>query len=252
MTTELGKVLRTNFPPDFSITEIQGAVFLRDVVAERGRGYVISIIEEFAHIEGKLEFESFAGQLAAHAVGQLENQKELVRKVLKKYPQLNIKVTRQSVEDILAPDTKKEDIWWLNFYCRLTEDQQKDYLLFADILFSLIFLLLPYDIERVQEGRTFEEISKTYERSRVNRALCLAYHGYDCMACGVNLRQLYSGLASDFIHVHHLNPVASSGITKPDPIREMVPLCPNCHCVAHKRNPPYTITEIQNMMQPIL
>jgi predicted HNH restriction endonuclease len=250
MTTELCSVLQANFPPDFNITESQGTMSLRDTVAERGRGYVITITREFGHIEARLEFESFAGQLAAHVVRRLEEQKVLIRELLTKYPQLNIKVTRQSVEEIMAPDTRTEDMWWLNFYCRLTEDQEKDYLLFADILLGLIFLLLPYESEGVTEGQSVEAISKLHERSRVNRALCLAYHGYDCQACGINMRQSYSGLSSDFIHVHHLNPVATAGITKPDPIREMVPLCPNCHGVAHLRSPPYTVAEIKNMIQP--
>lgn len=252
MTNELSAVLQGNFPAGFDITEGRGALVVRDTAAERGRGYLVTVIQEFGHIEARLEFETFAGQLAAYAARQITDQREVLQELLGKYPQLNITLVRQSTENVVLPDSKKEDIWWLNFYCRLTDDQPKDQLLFADILLGLIFLLLPYEMEGVTEGQTAEEMSRTYERSRVNRALCMAYHGYDCKACGTNMRQVYSGLASDFIHVHHLNPVAASGVTKPDPIKDMIPLCPNCHGVAHLRNPPYTLAEIKKMIQPVL
>jgi predicted HNH restriction endonuclease len=250
MTTELGKVLQSNFPAGFDISEEHGTLLIRDAATGRGRGYLLTVAEEFNDIQAKLEFESFAGQLAAYTAGQLQKQKELIRELLKKYTQLNIKVVRQSIEDILLPDQKNEDIWWLVLNCRQNADRQAGHLLFADILLSLVFALLPYSMEGEPEGGSAEELSKYYERSRVNRALCLAYHGYNCKACGLNMRQLYSGLASDFIHVHHLNPVAAAGVTKPDPIKDMAPLCPNCHGVAHQRNPPYTVAEIKSMIQP--
>lgn len=249
MTAELSKVLQANFPAGFHITEGRGALLLRDDATERGRGYLVTVTQEFGHIEARLEFESFAVRLAAHAAREISDQREVLQEFLNKYPQLNIKLVRQSTEDVIFPDCKKEDIWWLNFYCRLTDDQRNDQLLFADMLLGLIFLLLPYEMEGVTEGQTVAEMSKTYERSRVNRALCLAYHGYDCKACGTNMRQVYSGLANDFIHVHHLNPVATSGVTKPDPIKDMIPLCPNCHGAAHLRVPPYTLVEIKSMIQ---
>jgi 5-methylcytosine-specific restriction protein A len=84
-----------------------------------------------------------------------------------------------------------------------------------------------------------------YERSHLNRSLCLAYHGYDCKVCGINLKDKYGDIARDFIHVHHLNPISESGIIKPDPIKDFVPLCPNCHAIAHLKNPPLTVEEIQ-------
>jgi hypothetical protein len=252
MTADLSAVLQANFPEGFLITDGRGTLLIRDAMAERGRGYLITVIQEFGHIEARLEFESFAGQLAAHAARQLKDQQNILKELLGKYPQLNIRLISQTTEDVISPESKKEDVWWLNFYCRLTNNEKADQFLFADILLGLIFLLLPYEMEGVAEGASIEEISKSYERSKVNRALCLAYHGYNCKACNTNMRQLYSGLTNDFIHVHHLNPVAISGTIKPDPIKDMVPLCPNCHGVAHLRNPPYTVTEIKNMIQPKL
>jgi hypothetical protein len=144
MINELHAILLANFPEGFNISEGNGELVVRDAAVERSRSYLVTVIQEFSHIEARLEFEIFAGQLAVYAAKQLIDQREVLKELLNKYPQLNITRVRQSTESVILPDSNKEDIWWLNFYCRLTTDNQpKDKLLFADILLCLIFLLLP-------------------------------------------------------------------------------------------------------------
>jgi hypothetical protein len=252
MINELRYVLGTNLPAELEIVEERGSLKIRDRTVDRSRGYAITITRELGHIEARIEFESFAGQLATYSAQQIIEQRDVLREVLGKFDQLNLQLVSQATEDIIAPESRKEDIWWLNLYCKLENEQQKDYLFFADILLSLIFLLLPYEMEGSIEGTSTEETSKFYERSKVNRALCLAFHGYDCKACGINMRRTYTDLNNDFIHVHHLNPVASAGVKRPDPIKDMIPLCPNCHSVAHLRNPPYQLSELKYMIQHTL
>jgi|ERR1700734_3962751 len=48
-----------------------------------------------------------------------------------------------------------------------------------------------------------------------------------------------------FIHVHHLRQL--SDIRKEylvDPIKDLRPVCPNCHAVLHLRNPAYSIEDV--------
>jgi predicted HNH restriction endonuclease len=33
-----------------------------------------------------------------------------------------------------------------------------------------------------------------------------------------------------------------------DPIKDLRPLCPNCHAVIHLRQPPYSIEEVKTML----
>jgi len=99
------------------------------------------------------------------------------------------------------------------------------------------------------EGAISLKLSKKYERSRINRALCLAEHGYTCKACGILMEAKYGQVAKDFAEVHHIVPVSLMGAPRVvDPINELVPLCPNCHSVAHKRNPPFGIEAIIEMI----
>lgn len=84
------------------------------------------------------------------------------------------------------------------------------------------------------------------ERSPRNRAAAIAIHGTECKACGLRLDRVYGEIARDFIHIHHLTPLSEMEEPGPvDPERDLVPLCPNCHGVAHRRNPPYTLEELR-------
>ncbi len=59
----------------------------------------------------------------------------------------------------------------------------------------------------------------------------------------------YGPEMAGFIHVHHLTPLATVGPDyNIDPIGDLRPVCPNCHAVIHRRDPPYTIDEVQSLM----
>lgn len=95
------------------------------------------------------------------------------------------------------------------------------------------------------EGAELQLSGTRYERSRANRAMAIEIHGTRCFGCGVNPGELYGVEPKSIIHIHHLTPLSQMGETKPvNPRTELVPLCPNCHNFAHKRNPPYTPEEI--------
>jgi len=96
-----------------------------------------------------------------------------------------------------------------------------------------------------EEGAVYSEVVKKYERSRYNRALCLKYYGFMCRGCGDKLAEKYGPIGTDVIHVHHLVPVSEMGGTyQLNPIKDLIPLCPNCHNIVHKKNPPMAIPEL--------
>lgn len=90
--------------------------------------------------------------------------------------------------------------------------------------------------------------STRYERDRRNRAAAIAIWGCRCQACGVDFGHRYGDVASGFIHVHHTTRVSDLAPgTVVDPARDLVPLCPNCHGVAHLRNPPFSVEELRDL-----
>lgn len=100
----------------------------------------------------------------------------------------------------------------------------------------------------VEPGHYWEGAVRTitvnrYERDPRARDACLAFHGYTCQACGDDLVDRYGQeLGERAIHVHHIVPMARQGGReyRLDPIRDLVPLCPNCHNVIHKTDPVMT------------
>jgi 5-methylcytosine-specific restriction protein A len=73
-----------------------------------------------------------------------------------------------------------------------------------------------------------------FERSPEARRACIAHHGTSCAACGFSFEVVYGGIGRDFIDVHHIVPVSQLGNTyQLDPVTDLVPLCANCHAMAH-------------------
>lgn len=100
------------------------------------------------------------------------------------------------------------------------------------------------------EGAASKVLVNTYERNPEARKACLTFHGYICKACQVSLEDIYGPIGKEKIHVHHLVEISSIGSDyKIVPTTELVPLCPNCHFMAHQRRPPFTVKELQAMMQ---
>lgn len=115
---------------------------------------------------------------------------------------------------------------------------------------------LPEELRQDTVGRThFEGAAVTitvnrYERDRTARTRCIAHYGCVCHACGIKLADVYGAAANNFIHVHHVTPIASIKTEyELDPIRDLRPLCPNCHAVVHLRHDPYSIEELQTMLK---
>lgn len=89
-----------------------------------------------------------------------------------------------------------------------------------------------------------------YERDADARRVCLAFHGTSCAACGLSLETAYGEAGSDVLDVHHVVPpeIVGSGYQL-DPITDLVPLCPNCHAMAHHQVAvPRTVPELRSLI----
>ena len=100
-----------------------------------------------------------------------------------------------------------------------------------------------------QEGARRRVLSDRIERNPKARAACLAHYGLDCTICGFNFGDFYGNAGQGLIHVHHLEPLgASQSPRQTDPIRDLRPVCANCHAVIHRRQRPLGIEEVQSML----
>jgi hypothetical protein len=89
------------------------------------------------------------------------------------------------------------------------------------------------------EGHARQVLINAFERSQQARDACISHYGYVCQACMFDFASKYGELGRGFIHVHHRVPVASVGMAyRIDAIADLVPVCPNCHAMLHRREPP--------------
>ena len=97
--------------------------------------------------------------------------------------------------------------------------------------------IYPDEITTYTEGASKTVIVNKYERDSEARKECLNHYGYDCIICGFNFELFYGEIGRDAIHVHHIVPLhkIKSGY-QVDPINDLIPVCPNCHLILHRKN----------------
>lgn len=98
-----------------------------------------------------------------------------------------------------------------------------------------------------EEGKHTRVTVSRYERDPKARKACIDAHGTNCCVCGFDFEAFYGEIGRDFIHVHHLNPIAAQGgVHEIDPIKDMRPVCPNCHAIIHRHSPPLSIQQLKD------
>jgi len=101
-----------------------------------------------------------------------------------------------------------------------------------------------------KEGAPKKVTTTVYERNPAARAICIKTYGAICSVCGFDFARKYGELGKGFIHVHHLKPRAEVGKNnKLNPIRDLRPVCPNCHAMIHQRSPVYSIEEMKEIIK---
>ncbi len=111
---------------------------------------------------------------------------------------------------------------------------------------------LPDELEEGQtyiEGAARQVTLNAYERDPRARRDCLRHHGTDCSVCGFSFAKTFGEIGEGYIHVHHLTPLSEvRGEYELDPVKDLRPVCANCHAMLHRRKPPYSIEELRGII----
>jgi hypothetical protein len=100
------------------------------------------------------------------------------------------------------------------------------------------------------EGSAKQVLVNRYERDPKARQACIERFGPTCAACGFDFGATYGKIVAGLIHVHHLRPLATLGTGYVvDPVIDLRPICPNCHSVIHRREPPFSIEEVRSLIR---
>ncbi|MBJ6360362.1 DUF3427 domain-containing protein [Paenibacillus sp. MAHUQ-46] len=104
--------------------------------------------------------------------------------------------------------------------------------------------------EKLVEGAIKQVFVNIYERNPLARKRCIEHYGVVCSVCEFNFADHYGEIGEGFIHVHHLKSLREIGKEyEINPIKDLKPVCPNCHAMLHKRKPePYSIEELRGIL----
>ncbi len=105
--------------------------------------------------------------------------------------------------------------------------------------------------ELLTEGEEKDITDTRFERNQEARRKCIAHYGTACQICGFDFGKTYGAAFAGMIEVHHIVPM--SEIREDyvvDPIRDIIPVCSNCHTALHsKKDGVYTPEELKAMIK---
>ena len=111
----------------------------------------------------------------------------------------------------------------------------------------------PDEVDSVQtfrEGAVRQVSVNAYEREPKARQKCIDYYGSSCSICGFDFGRAFGQQGKGFIHVHHLRPLSEIAEEyEIDPIKDLRPVCPNCHAMIHRSSPPLSLEQIKMLLK---
>jgi 5-methylcytosine-specific restriction protein A len=101
-----------------------------------------------------------------------------------------------------------------------------------------------------EDGAKLAVLVNKYERNKKNRELCIKTYGAICRACDFDFSKFYGEIGQGYIHVHHLISLAAQKgkARRIDPVKDLRPVCPNCHEMLHTEDPPLTIEHLRALI----
>lgn len=134
------------------------------------------------------------------------------------------------------PETgRSREVWLYHLAYQVTQSEK----LFEEIATDEILV----------EGAIKSINVNAYERDVKARKQCIDYYGASCVVCGFNFDQFYGFVGKGYIQVHHLKPLSEVREDyEVEPIKDLRPVCANCHVIIHRRKPPYTIAEVKQFI----
>lgn len=100
------------------------------------------------------------------------------------------------------------------------------------------------------EGASRTVSVNAYERNPEARRRCIERYGSNCQICGFSFGATYGPEAEGYIHVHHIVPLSRvGGEYVVDPVKDLQPVCPNCHAVLHLGRRCRSSQEVRHMLE---
>ena len=89
----------------------------------------------------------------------------------------------------------------------------------------------------LEGGKSSVQVNR-YERDPRLRHQCITALGPVCRICDFDFEATYGEIGRGYCHVHHLVPLSEvASEHEVDPLKDLLPVCPNCHAMLHSKVP---------------
>jgi 5-methylcytosine-specific restriction protein A len=106
------------------------------------------------------------------------------------------------------------------------------------------------EMDDLHEGAKVQVVVNKYERSAKAREVCIRHYGAQCTVCGLRFEERYGDIGKGCIHVHHVVPLNKGRRTyKVNPLRDLRPVCPNCHWMLHINGEAMSIKKLRAIVR---
>ena len=256
----------SGLPLEWSIDQAgEGIQGLRPAGIDPRHGVLLVLSRTLHRVEAALVAEPYAGRLVRvigdHIAGDPSEWVALHREAGARGMKVNIDVNGEALGDLAMPPSEPWRSLELECLCRVprgrssAEDQ-------LGIAAAMCLAFLVSGLRGVQLGEDEDEdeitglegtakrvVETRYERDPVNRLRCIKFFGARCWVCDFDFSQAYGDLGAGYIVVHHTLPVSKMGPGyRVDPLAEMIPLCPNCHAMVHRVDPPMSPEDLRRLL----
>lgn len=225
-------------------------------------GFMIQVTTGWKSIEADFVPDTYAGDLIRAMGNSLPQARGVFGTLVESFSELGNRIKICVNGSVISTVSELPPAPWNKFELsvrRLTDavTESEDVLQssaeeIAAACLALVLTILPLEEDDnaatplyesgLPEGACTKVTVNKYERSPVNRAVCIAAYGAVCHVCGFDFGKVYGQLGHGFIEVHHRIPVSKMGASYViDPIRDLVPLCSNCHSAVHRTDPPFEL-----------
>lgn len=250
---------------------VDGGIFpvIRPAGLEQGTGFCIVVARTHRQIEASFRADNFAAGLLRRMADADESAcgtfGALVAEARENSAQVYVAINGNPIEIIPAQGDSWKRIE-LDVSHRISSQHLQPeaisdlLLLVTSSCLSMVLTLLSAEQtngsllagveEGLPEGALIRIEVNKYERSPANRAACIAHYGTACQACELNFSDVYGELGEGYIEVHHQVPVSRMGDNYfVNPVKDLIPVCSNCHSMLHRVAPPMTLGDLREIIQ---
>ena len=110
--------------------------------------------------------------------------------------------------------------------------------------------------ETVQEGDLRWRAQEYRTRSRELRTAAVEHYSSNgrilCEACTFEFAAAYPPIGKGYIQIHHLKPISymrGEPLKVAEALKNLCPLCANCHQMVHKRRPPLPVDDLKAILR---